>query len=124
MANELVETLLVELFSDGAEPGFSCLSLLEPFVEFFLKFEDILLGGGSSGDALDLYLVFVQIEFAWWKNGIENVLSVAGGLLLELLLFGAVGNEHRVAILDKARRRHKLGLVGGHGKINKKYLTW
>lgn len=48
LPDELVETLGIELFSDGADASFSGLPLLESLIQFLLKIKDILLGSRRS----------------------------------------------------------------------------
>jgi hypothetical protein len=44
LPDELIEALSIEFFSDWADTCFSCLPLLEPFVELLLEEENICLG--------------------------------------------------------------------------------
>lgn len=106
----------VELFPDGTDACFPCLSLLESFVELVLEFEDVCFGGGRCGDALDPQLLLLHGVLAWREDGVEDVLCVCGldvGLaecffvvdLLQELLLLASRDQHRVAVLQERRRR-------------------
>ena len=86
LPDDLVEALVEELLSHGAQPYLPCLPIDQPFVELLVQLNDLYLRGWGRQDCLDPQLPVVGPVFFRRKNFPKDVLSMVGLLVFLCLL--------------------------------------
>eukprot|EP00438_Fugacium_kawagutii_P032188 Skav209039 [mRNA] locus=scaffold2483:106391:107149:- [translate_table: standard] len=94
LSDELIKALRVELLTNGANASLTSLSLLQPLVEVLLQIHNIRTCGWCARYVLHPKLILLS-PFSWWKNGIEDILSLRHdrlSILLVVLVFLSFGS--------------------------------